>query len=513
MSLGLRLLAASIMTVFTCAILRAQDSLQLMDGRIFSDHEMSRSDLGVTVHFKNGDILVPNSLIRLSTVGGIVDSAVKWSDEEQAKIARGLVHFEGRWVNARLREKTLAGRRESRAARIKDAQEHRKWVNRYRASTSHFEFEYTIDPEIMSELMEMMEVYFKTFTSEWGIKMPRGQGRLSVKFYHDEDYFQQVSGAPPGTLGFFRFVKPLELHFFYDRSDGEMTEDVMFHETNHYLTQLIDLKFKYPSWINESLAEYYGASDWDPVKKKMSTGKLQEGRLAVIQDLIKQDKWQGLEELIRIPHGSFNANHYAWGWSFVHFMLSNKKYSKRFRKFYMGLARDQNIKRKRWFMGMKHVEPDEQIRALKRYLKIKDLDALEKEWRDYVTSLEPATARGYHHAGRLALGYGMPIKASRLFNVSIELGSENPMTHYYLGQALRRRGKFDTAVSSMKTHLALDPLHAIGLLELARCLEYRDRKFDENEESARLRQLALEIAPDNYSVLLDLASRGMLIGY
>lgn len=507
-----RLFTLLIINLSWIATVGAQDSLQLMDGRIITNQEMTRSSQGVTIHFKNGDVVVSNSMIRLSTVGGVVGTDAKWTDEEQAKIARGLVHFEGRWIKERVRQKTLDTRRASRAAKIKDAREHRKWVNRYKTSTAHFNFEYTIDPEIMQGLMELMEVYYKTFTKEWGIKKPRGLGKLSVKFYHDEEYFQQVSGASPGTLGFFRFVEPLELNFFYDRSDVEMTEDVMFHETNHYLTQLIDLKFKYPSWINESLAEYYGSSDWDPVKKKMATGKLQEGRLAVIQDLIKQGEWQGLEELIRIPHGSFDTNHYAWGWSFVHFLMSHNKYSKRFKKFYMGLARDRSIDRKQWAFGMRLVEPDEQVRALKKYLKVKNLAVLEREWRDYVTGLEPATARGYHHAGRLALGYGMPIKASRLLNEAIELGSENPMTHYYLGQALYRRGEYDDAIRSLNTLLELDPLNAMGLVDLASCLERRDRNVDENKESARLRQLALEIDPDNYSILVDLALRGVLTG-
>src|SRR5688500_12493908 len=113
----------------------------------------------------------------------------------------------------------------------------------------------------------------------------------------------------------------------------------MLHETNHYLTYLIDPDFRYPLWINESLAEYYGASRWDPASKKMTVGLLQEGRLAAIQDDILAGKWQGLEALFRLEQDAFTADHYAWGWSFVHFLLENEKYASKFKTFYVALAR------------------------------------------------------------------------------------------------------------------------------------------------------------------------------
>ncbi|MHC5064385.1 MAG: tetratricopeptide repeat protein [Planctomycetota bacterium] len=504
-SLGL-LLAAVILGM----PLAAQDSLQLMDGRIIIGPKMSRSDAGVTVHFENGDVTVPKNLIRLSTVGGQEDKEVQWTEAEQAKIDKGMVLFEGRWMSSKVRDSTMDKRRKARAKKIEEALAHRKWVNRYKTSTSHFAFEYTIDPEIMEDLMEMMEVYYKTFTSEWGIRKPRGMGKLPVKFYHDQEYFYQVSEAGPGVGGYFRFVEPIELHFYFDRNDREMTEDVMFHEANHYLTHLIDPKFVFPRWVDESLAEYYGASDWDPVKKKMITGKLQEGRLAAIQDMIKQDKWQGLEELIRLSQAQFNANHYAWGWSFVHFLLSNKKYEKRFKKFYMALAKDKSIKRKPYFRDFMEVGPEEQIKALKKYLKVRDLQALEMEWHAYVRQLEQSSPRGYQKAGRIALAYGMPIKARRLLNESIKMGSDSSLTYLYLSQALVRKRNYKEAIASLKKLLELDPLNAMGYLGLAECLEMQSGSREYNAESTRLRKLALEIEPDNYSILLELANRDQL---
>src|SRR5690606_28159079 len=110
---------------------------------------------------------------------------------------------------------------------------------------------------------------------------------------------------------------------------------------------------------------------------KMTVGNIQEGRLTVVQDAIAGGDWQDLEQLIRLEHGQFNAIHYAWGWSFVHFLMQSKKYERPFKKFYLGLARDPVIKRTDSAWGMKTVEADEQIRVLLATLKVKDLKSLQ----------------------------------------------------------------------------------------------------------------------------------------
>ena len=194
-----------------------------------------------------------------------------------------------------------------------------------------------------------------------------------------------------------------ELNFYFDRNDRELTTLVMLHETNHYLTYLIDPEFRYPIWINESLAEYYGASKWNPATKTMTVGGLQEGRIAAIQDQILAGKWQGLDALMRTPQASFTADCYAWGWSFVHFLLENKRYAQKFKTFYVSLARDKAVKTTKIAIGptaLRTVEPDEVIRVLLQHLGVKDLDTLEKEWHESVKALQPTSARGYAEAAR-----------------------------------------------------------------------------------------------------------------
>lgn len=482
----------------------AQDSMQLVDGRFVFGPTMTRKADGVVVHYKNGDVHVPAALVKEASVSKVEGGEEKLPPDSAAKLAAGLVRFEGAWIKPEQREKTLEARRQARLKKIKEARDHREWRNRYKYETANFRFEYTIDPDVLKGYAELMETYYKVFTKEWGITKPPKEGKLLVCFYHDRETFEQVSGAGGGVIGYYRFVEPKELDFFYDRLDERLTIDVMFHEANHYLTHLIDLKFAYPPWINESLAEYYGASEWDAKAKKMSTGALQDGRLAVLQAFILDDKWQSLDGLMKLRHGEFNADHYAWGWSFVHYLLSTPKYAAKFKTFYKSLATDQQVKRVPFQGDMRTVEPAEVEAAFKRYLGVKDMAALEKEWHDYVRGLKPSSARGYAEAGQMYYGQGMYLKATRFFQTAIDKGHDVAQSHYGLAKCHMAKGKGDEAAAALKKAIDRDPLNGIYYVELARS-GGRGREQREDPENLRLCKLALEIDPDNADVVDALA--------
>src|SRR5207247_1708884 len=163
-----------------------------------------------------------------------------------------------------------------------DAKAHREWRNRYRAQTQNFEFEYTIPPEIAKGYMDLMEAYYAYFSKQFGVARPP-KVKLKVCFYHDYETFLETAGAPRGVIGYFLTAPPHELDFYYERLRPEETVAVMFHETQHYIGSLFDPRFHIPHCFGESVAEYYGGSKWDPVKKTMTPGGVQEGRLTEVQ--------------------------------------------------------------------------------------------------------------------------------------------------------------------------------------------------------------------------------------
>ena len=131
---------------------------------------------------------------------------------------------------------------------------------------------------------------------------------------------------------------------------------------------------------------------------------------------------------------------------------------------------------------------------------MKDLDVLEQQWHDYVRGLKATGSPGKILAGRLAMMDDRPIKAKRFFNEAIEAGSTNPLTYYYLAQAHYEKREYQDALDNFVKFAELDPLNGMVYVHMARCVEKMNK---DKAEVKRLRQLALEVDPDNYSVFLE----------
>jgi len=474
------------------------DVLVLRDGRAFDEVKLEQTEAGITVHYQHGDVEVPRAMV----LDALIEDQPAWkpqTEEEKEKAAKGLVPFEGRWISARRRDDLIKKRREEKREQIADMQSHRLWRNRHVKATRHFQFEYTVPEHLFAPYRDKMEAYFTDFAKEWKVKQPRDEGKLTVCFYNDREYFQQVSGAPYGVIGYFRFVRPMELDFYFERIDRELTEDVMYHETCHYLQKLIDVDFSYPHFPGESLAEYYGASHYDPEAKRFETGLIQEGRLTEVhRDVLAGD----MMELGRMVAEERMYEHYTWGWTLVHFLMNDARYAKRFQKFVLDLAHAKDVKRElQGFENLRTVRGAEVLRVFEDRLGLRsedDLKGLEQEWHTYVQdSLELVSYRGLEQAAVAAARANMPIKAKRLFEEAIEAGSRNPMTFHGYAELLAREDGRSRAIELWRKAIELDPIEAVFYLSLGEAL-YEGGRGDEQaeEEGRRLMRLALEIDPE-----------------
>jgi hypothetical protein len=415
--------------------------------------------------------------------------------DEKAKLEKGLVPYEGKWIPKGERDAKAAKKTAEAKKRIEEARAHREWRNRYKAKTAHFEFEYTIPPEIAKSYMDLMETYYSTFTKQFNVATPKE--KLKVCFYHDYDTFLEVSGAGWGTLAYYRFVPPRELNFFYDRLRPDETVAIMFHEAQHYLSHLMDLQFNIPHNFSESFAEYYGGSKWDPVKKTMTTGGIQEGRLTEIQTDIQKGERKSLHDFILNQLG---YDDYTWGWSFVHFMMETPKYAKKFKQFYMALPTAKDVQRTTEG-DYKTVTGPSILKAFEKYVGVDDIVALEKEWHAYIdTKLKVESVYGYEEAAFAALNTGRHLRAKRFFKEAVDRGSKNPTVYLRYGDAVFGE---DGALAEQlyRKGLEHDPLNADLYTALGRL--YRSRKGEENEaKGMRLIKLAQELDPDSVDTWL-----------
>ncbi|MHC4973547.1 MAG: DUF1570 domain-containing protein [Planctomycetota bacterium] len=491
------------------APLAGADTLALMDGRFVDDRPIEKAEGGYKITFDNGEIFVPEEMVvYVFRDDQTIDFTPK-NEVEKAKFEKGLVPWKNRWVSKsyaiKLREKELA----SRKKRIEQMLARRLWRNHAVVKSKRWVFRHTLPDEIFAEFVQMFEDYFEFYCKFWKIRPPPKFGKAVMHLYHNEEYFHQVSGAPEGVAGY--YVPSLrELHFYYDRAHHDFAIAVMFHETSHLLTHMINPKMHYPAWLNEGMAEVFGGTEYSEKTGQMEIGAVQSGRLAILQSSIgdesgKQgsrtvagkgiENWMGLEKLMRSPR--IDALGYAWAWSFCHFLITHEQYSKGFKKYFLAMGRSRSIKRRHG--RVETVDPNEAIRALKRYLKVKDLKALEKEWHDSVRELITRTDLDWHEAGYIMLLWNQHKKARQFFKKAIDAGSTNAFDYYNYARLQLNRGKYGVALRRAEEALQYDPLHARAWS----CLGYAKFLDGDRDAGKRCIQLARELDPDDDRIWAD----------
>jgi tetratricopeptide (TPR) repeat protein len=462
---------------------------------------MARVEGGIEITYVHGKILVPDALIADAVLEADA-AAAPLTDEEKEQAKKGFVRFEGKWVTPDQREALVAKRVEKHRLELETIRSHGEWRNRWIEETRYFRFEHTVPPAIFEPYRDAMEAYFNEFLKTWKIQKPRAEERLPVCFYADEESFLQVSGVKKGVLGYFHPTRR-DLNIFYERLDPSLSEDVMFHEANHYLQQLVDEKFWVPHFPGESLAEYYGASSWDPVKKKLTVGLIQEGRLCEIQSDIDSGDTM---DLVRLVSTDRLYQHYTWGWSLVHFLMTDPRYTAKFQKFFLNLADAKKVERVAVNGSMWTISQPDVMTVFARELGLKDADAVRKldaEWHDYIDGkLKLVTASGKERAGFRAKQDGRKIKAGRLLKEALAMGSRNPLAYHSLAEMAAEDGRLNEAADMWKQALALDPLNG---LFYSRWSFYEANR--NKAEAERMQALAFELGTDDFWVFLELGDR------
>ena len=489
------------------------DMLSLKDGRFIDGRKIDKVEKGYEIHYENGKVLVPKALVEDYFRTNDTGEFVPQTDEEKAKVEEGLLPWRGGWIPKTRRTRLIKKEIQARKLRLEQQQARRKWRNREQVKTKVFHFQHTLPDDLFEEFKSLFETYYTVFKKEWKIKPSREFGKAKVNIYHNEEYYQQVSGAPSGVVGYY-VPAARDLHFFYDRDRHRFTIDVMLHECNHMLTHMINPGVWYPAWVGEGMAEYYGASEWNPRTKKMKVGGIQSARLCVLWSQVKvterekkkaeekgedpPNKWQGLRDLINCDR--INAIQYSWAWSLCHFLLSDPQYSKNFKKYFVALGKSKKVKRSRKFAGFVAITPAEQIKWLKKMLKVDSLETLEKEWHDYIKT-ELALDKvelDWAGAGWIMSLYGERDKAKEFFEKAVSEGEQSGYVYYSYAKLLMNEGKTEQASEMAQKATEVDPLHARAWMVRGQCFLRKGKK----DEGMRLIDLAMELDPDDTEIWL-----------
>ncbi len=473
------------------------DMVQLKDGRFVDGVPVVVDGKTLTLKYKNGDVKLPLDQCETWFVEGQAPPVAD-TEEAKAKAALGLVPWQGKWVKPADRDKAMKAYVAKKKTEVEEARKHAKWVNRYAFSSKYFAFESTMPPTLNEHYSALLDAYFEVFKKDWNIgAIPKGfDPKLKVCFYPSREDFQKIGGVSGGVLAYYRFVPPRELNFFNERTDRRMTETVMFHECMHYLVDLFGANLRYPHFINEALAEYYGASTYDPRTKAVKFGEIQEGRLAEVKSDIDAGKWYPITEYMNAE--TRNYKDYYWGWSFVHFMMSTPAYQKKFKTFFVDLARAKDVQRKATGqLDFVAVSTEECVRVFKDRMGLKDLTGLQNEWYEYVKKLDAPSVRGYEEAGKRAYHEGrIKFRATRLLTEAVAKGSRDPESLVCFADCMRRAGKNDDALSAIDRAIDVDPLDA----DLRAQRGFLMAAIGDKEGGAKMIALAKEMNPDGLYV-------------
>ena len=141
---------------FLTAPLQA-DILLLKDGRVIDGPTMERGEESCTIHFENGDILVPNDWV------------------EDLFLAADLENL------PKNRRRSLEKQGEERLEQIEEALAHAEWGNAYEEETSNFRWKYTLPKRVAELFQDRLESYYKIFAKEWRVKRDKRKKKMMIK--------------------------------------------------------------------------------------------------------------------------------------------------------------------------------------------------------------------------------------------------------------------------------------------------------------------------------------------
>ncbi len=195
--------------------------------------------------------------------------------------------------------------------------------------TKHYKIISDLDSKTVSKYAKHMEAIHAHYTAFFKPKnLP--ERRSEVLLFRTREGYQTyaeltTNDRAESTLGYYH--PHYHQLLIFQGLDPEQTLRVMYHEAFHqYVHQLIPL---IPIWLNEGMAEYFGASE---VKKGkvVRTGLIQHGRLSSLRAGIKMGfKPLDFKKIMLMSQGEFYGSsaslYYAQAWSMVHFFFSQPK--------------------------------------------------------------------------------------------------------------------------------------------------------------------------------------------
>ena len=266
-----------------------------------------------------------------------------------------------------------------RANRIRDAEKYleskRKeyigvpWENRYQIPTKNFEIHCNSTEKVARAYAALMEEIRSHLEKMFTSRIQR-TNKAPVFIYSSQEEFMSRDNlgrwAGRGLGGYYNSVTQAITTYHGTFGFTGTTLSVLCHEGTHYYQGLVLKDFNnIPMWLIEGLAVYFGdGMVFDPVKKKMSLGKVPRDRLAHIQEKMLAKRHTPVEKLISMTRNQgFSGSHYADSWALIYFLVNSGKDGMHFLTDYWRTGLERLLTKKdfldlsdHYFEGVKNLE-------------------------------------------------------------------------------------------------------------------------------------------------------------
>lgn len=294
----------------------------------------------------------------------------KWLTPEEAAAA-GLVEFRGEWMTSRDYD-------EHEARSLWEGEGDNVWV--YEDRKEKLTLKTNTSRRKMVKYVNSFLQFKRDMQRTFGVKL---SSKSTVHVYATKEEYHLIGRGPRGSGGYYS-PGDREFHFF-DDPDFFQARRIFFHEATHMFVNLTakNKAFRFPMWLNEGMAEYFGGSRFDYEEGAYTFGHVLNDRLEVIQRAIKRGRHTPLETFIG---SEGRAGAYDQGWSLVLFLVQRDdgKYAGRFGKF-LSLMRDSRLAMRLNERGPEYLDYFKKL-FLKRG---QTMQEFEEEWKQYVLALRP----------------------------------------------------------------------------------------------------------------------------
>jgi hypothetical protein len=511
------------------------DRLVTTDGRILTVKKARKlPDGSYQLTFENGEVQCPEKWIQTIEIEGDMSDYVPQNEDERKKLDQGFVRYRGKWLSKSAYMAQIGKENAERSARIEELSAHSDFYNAYEKESKHFVVKTNCSKELLDYYSGLLESYYDLMDKRLGINPTPTLSRLKIPvniFKNYEDFIaNNAAGAGYGVGGYFDpFGK--SLNFFHSSDDPGLSNWVGLHEGTHLLTFLIEPQaFPHFSaiWVNEGIADYFGSAEIrvDPKGKiEIIPGKLQVERILTVQEAVKRDEFVRLEDLFQMVPGEFGAFEYAHAWSFVYFLNnSTKQYEQGFKRFFKDFYTipkgvEYSFEPIPNQQGTAKIIPANEVRRiLLEALKVKDVEALQKEWIAFVSAIEISAPDALYKRA-----YGLLLRGSskdheqamKDIEAAITAGYDDASAYWVRGVLRGWLAKSDlrAGLDDLRKAVSLSPLQATYRYALGQALagyslgfgSYRirisgdDLKGSDSQIEEARRELALtcELDPEN----------------